>query len=114
MDGINRYPYNKYITRKNAKIKIMEIQFILTSINLAIFLTYLFIYFFAKIEYIYATRTLKEIRAEVNDGKVGVFLLWDDGIKTKIKLQEIKNYKVGETYTSSIIRKLSLKNPFKK
>ena len=92
----------------------MEIQFILTSINLAIFLTYLFIYFFAKIEYIYATQILKEIRAEVINDKVKIFLLWEDKTKTKIKPQEIKNYKAGETYTFLITEKISLKNPFKK
>ena len=92
----------------------MEIQFILTSINLAIFLTYLFIYFFTKVKYIYTTQILKEIRAEVINDKVKIFLLWEDNTKTKIKPQEIKNYKAGETYTFLITEKISLKNPFKK
>lgn len=92
----------------------MEIQFILTSINLVVFLTSLFFYFFTKVKCIYTTQILKEIRAEVINDKVKIFLLWEDKTKTKIKPQEIKNYKVGETYTFLIAEKISLRNPFKK
>ena len=92
----------------------MEIQFILTSINFIVFLISLFFYFFTKVKYIYTTQILKEIRAEVINDKVKIFLLWEDNTKTKIKPQEIKNYKAGETYTFLITEKISLRNPFKK
>ena len=92
----------------------MEIQFILTSINFVVFLISLFFCFFIKIEHIYTTQILKEIRAEVINDKVKIFLLWEDNTKTKIKPQEIKNYKAGETYTFLITERISLKNPFKK